>query len=244
MAVHSRCLGSFTTFAGALAIVVGLASGCAQDAAQYAPFGLGDFPVRVGLSTSAHTVVMAQPARGAFPQGELRGGGPNGRELVSSSFATDNSSCMLSPRSDELRAQVIDLVNRERQARGLRPLRRNAVLEAQADAYACEMIQYGFFGHDNPVNGSNLRTRNAQFGYPFRLIGENLAAGQQTPREAMVDWMNSPTHRENLLNPNFQEIGIGIRIGGDYGIYWVQEFGQPAPLHDPRPAQSARFARG
>jgi uncharacterized protein YkwD len=46
----------------------------------------------------------------------------------------------------------------------------------------------------------------------------------------MQDWMNSPGHRENILKPDFEEIGIGIRSGGDYGMYWVQEFGQPASV--------------
>lgn len=125
------------------------------------------------------------------------------------------------------RAEILRLVNVERQRVGLLPVRHDAVLETQATQYACEMIHYDFFAHDNPVTGSSLRDRAEEFGYEFRIIGENLAAGQATPQQAMADWMNSTGHRENILNEEFTELGVGVRTGGEYGIYWVQEFGRP-----------------
>jgi uncharacterized protein YkwD len=60
------------------------------------------------------------------------------------------------------------------------------------------------------------------------VVGENLAAGQPTPERAFTDWMNSPSHRDNILDPRFTELGVGVRFGGEYGVYWVQEFGLPA----------------
>jgi uncharacterized protein YkwD len=44
----------------------------------------------------------------------------------------------------------------------------------------------------------------------------------------MKVWMGSPAHRENILDPRWSEVGIGVRTGGEYSIYWVQEFGDPA----------------
>ncbi len=125
------------------------------------------------------------------------------------------------------RATVLRLVNQQRAANGLQPVTRSATLEAQATQYACELIHYDFFDHENRFTGTTLGDRAAEFGYEYWIIGENLAAGQQTPAQAVGDWMASPCHRENVLNPAFIELGVGVRIGGTYGVYWVQEFGLP-----------------
>jgi uncharacterized protein YkwD len=138
-------------------------------------------------------------------------------------------------------AEVLRLVNDEREAVGVAPVVWSDQLAEQASQYACEMIYYGFFDHVNPSTGSTLSARASDFDYDYWIIGENLAAGQRSPVEVVWDWMHSPCHRENLLNPAFTELGIGIRYGGDYGYYWVQEFGRPfaeAPYrgeeyHDP-----------
>ncbi len=139
------------------------------------------------------------------------------------------------------RSEVLRLVNQERVRQGLNAVILSSTLEAQATQYACEMIHYDFFGHENDTTGSTLTDRAAEFGYDYWIIGENLAAGQPSPAQAVADWLASPCHRENILNPAFTELGVGVRAGGDYGIYWVQEFGRPftadpyagEPYHDP-----------
>lgn len=146
---------------------------------------------------------------------------------AASTASQPTAQCREPADGSSLRAQVLTRVNAERLSRGLVPLTTNLVLQAQADAYACELITYDFFAHENPVTGSTLRDRTEQFHYEYQTVGENLAAGQPTPDEVMTAWMNSPGHAANILRPEFTEIGIGIRLGGDYGIYWVQEFGQP-----------------
>lgn len=137
------------------------------------------------------------------------------------------SGCEEPPEVQFWRAEIFRLVNQARAARGFAPLQQNNLLEAQATQYACELIFYRFFAHENPVTGSALGDRSREFGYDFWIVGENLAAGQRTPVEVFEAWMASPCHRENILNPAFTELGIGIRYGGDYGYYWVQEFGRP-----------------
>lgn len=129
---------------------------------------------------------------------------------------------------DLWRTEILRLVNVERERAGLAPVTQNQTLENQATQYACEMIVYDFFAHENPVTGTELRDRAEEFEYEFLIIGENLAAGQSTPEQAMSDWMNSPGHRDNILRPEFTEMGVGVRAGGRYGTYWVQEFGLPA----------------
>lgn len=136
--------------------------------------------------------------------------------------------CQIALNAETWRAEILLLVNQERTRRGLGRVVRNAALEAQATQYACEMIHYGFFDHVNPVTGTTLSDRASDFGFDFLVIGENLAAGQRSPSNAMSDWMGSPGHAANILNPEFTEVGIGVRLGGEFGVYWVQEFGRPA----------------
>ena len=97
-----------------------------------------------------------------------------------------------------------------------------------AENYACRLIEGGFFGHEDPLNGYGALERAATAKYMFYAIGENLAAGPQTSAEVMKAWMDSPPHRDLILDPSWREIGIAVRNGGEYSIYWVQEFGDPA----------------
>lgn len=136
--------------------------------------------------------------------------------------------CSEPPTGAAWRQRILELVNQQRELAGVPPVVYSPQLEAQANQYACELIAYDFFDHVNPVTGSTLADRAAEFGYDFLVIGENLAGGQPTPEQAMADWMNSPGHRRNILDERFTELGVGVRLGGDFRIYWVQEFGLPA----------------
>lgn len=136
--------------------------------------------------------------------------------------------CARPAAGEEWQADVLALVNQERAAVGLPALVHSDTLARQAEGYACELAFYDFFDHENPVTGSTLADRAEQYGYDYRLLGENLAAGQPTPEQAVSEWMDSPGHRANILNEGFTELGVGVITGGSYGIYWVQEFGRPA----------------
>jgi uncharacterized protein YkwD len=138
-----------------------------------------------------------------------------------------SAGCAAPANKDALVARVVELVNQERTKRGLNPVTLNPTLCRIADDYACEMITKGFFDHTDPDGlGPGQRAINA--GYIFLAIGENLAGGQNSPEQAMKEWMNSKEgHRENILAPQWREIGVAVRLGGIYGIYWVQEFGNP-----------------
>ncbi|MFO0840217.1 MAG: CAP domain-containing protein [Phycisphaerae bacterium] len=185
--------------------VLGSLAGCPLTATS---------PIEVSPSLTSTPVASGSSASGAPASG-------------SDSISQQFPECVSPRRAAEWRDTILTLVNRERGSRGLGKLTRNATLEAQAEAYACEMIHDDFFDHVNPVTGSTLRDRAQEFGYSFQVIGENLAAGQPTPEQAFTDWMNSAGHRSNILDSRFTELGIGIRTGGDYGVYWVQEFGEP-----------------
>lgn len=129
--------------------------------------------------------------------------------------------------ADDSTQQVISLVNAERARRGLAPLSLSPELAASAQTYAQAMAKGGFFGHEGP-DGSTPASRNEAAGYQgWSFLAENIAAGQASPAEALQAWMNSPTHRENILAANARETGVGLAVvaGSPYRVYWVQEFG-------------------
>lgn len=124
-------------------------------------------------------------------------------------------------------AQIIDLVNIERGKNNLISLTINNELSNSAQTYAQYMADKNFFSHNGP-NGSTFISRNKSAGYyPYYTLGENIAAGQHTPQQAMAAWMNSSGHRANILNPDYKEIGVGYvyKTGTKYNHYWVQELG-------------------
>lgn len=128
---------------------------------------------------------------------------------------------------DDWCARVLDLTNAARRERGIAPLEWDDTLAALAGAHCADMIDRGYFDHNTP-DGKTPFDRMKEAGIKYTRAGENIAAGQYSPEEAMVSWMKSEGHRANILNPNFTKIGISFAKGGDYGIYWAQEFICPA----------------
>ncbi|WP_367566657.1 CAP domain-containing protein [Lacrimispora sp.] len=117
--------------------------------------------------------------------------------------------------------QVVDLVNAERAKEGLAPLTIDPVVEKAADVRAREIQSK--FDHTRP-NGSSFSSALKEQGADFRGAGENIAWGQQTPKEVMNAWMNSPGHRANIMNKSYTHIGVGNVQNGSGTQYWVQLF--------------------
>lgn len=134
--------------------------------------------------------------------------------------------CSETPDAERQIRALLEGANAERARHGLRPLRLDPILTSMAAFWACRMIDDDFFGHEDPYDGSTVDSRAVNFGYSFRKIGENLAAGHASAREALAHWMRSPGHRANLLDPAYVDVGIAVRHGGEYGVYWVTEFGR------------------
>lgn len=124
-----------------------------------------------------------------------------------------------------LRREVLTLVNEIRDRAALPILSVHPALETSAQLYAKEMHDGGFFGHESP-GGKTLSDRMRQSGYynPFfierYLLGENLAKGQRTATEVVSHWMESPSHRQAILNGTFTDAGVGVSAG-----VWVMHFG-------------------
>ena len=114
---------------------------------------------------------------------------------------------------------VVCEINRERRARGLRPVSAHPRLSRMARRYARAMVRLGFFSHTSP-GGGTLRDRLNASGYGGAVAGEALAWGQgrlATPRAVVRSWMGSPPHRAILLGRNYRDIGIGVALGSPYG---------------------------
>jgi uncharacterized protein YkwD len=111
------------------------------------------------------------------------------------------------------------LINEERTAYGIPPVRPNDDLRQAALSHSTEMVNQGYFEHTSPA-GVTFVDRIEATGYTRGTtaweVGENLVWGNgqlSTPQSLVTSWMNSPPHRENLLRPRFQEIGIAAVVG-------------------------------
>ena len=112
---------------------------------------------------------------------------------------------------------AFDLVNAKRQEAGLGALTWNSGLEQASAVRAVEASQS--FSHTRP-DGTDWWTVNSNLMY-----GENLAKGYATADEAVTAWMNSPTHKANIMDTEFTSGAIAIHIGSNGQWFWAQEFG-------------------
>ncbi len=124
---------------------------------------------------------------------------------------------------------LVDLANEDRIENSLQPLKINPVLESAAELKAQDMALKGYFAHYGP-DGSAPWDWMKKAGYEFIYAGENLAIDFTDSEDVDDAWMNSPTHKANILNPKYTEVGIAT-IKGKYNgrntIYVVQMFGTP-----------------
>jgi len=119
-------------------------------------------------------------------------------------------------------AQMLVLVNRERRRYGLPELRWDSKIAEVARAHSKDMWERHYFSHIDP-DGKDPAKRLEQAGIYFLLAGENIALAPSVSL-AHQGLMNSEGHRENILNPKFKKIGIGIADGGIYGKMFTQDF--------------------
>lgn len=143
-------------------------------------------------------------------------------------YSLESGKCITPQEAERMADQLLELVNLERAEQDLRPVAPAPRLKAIAEDYACRMVNAKFFGHRDPITGAGPAQRAIAGKYTFYAIGENLAAGPTSAAEVMKLWMESPSHRDIILDPTWTEVGLAVRNGGEYSVYWVQEFGDPA----------------
>jgi uncharacterized protein YkwD len=119
---------------------------------------------------------------------------------------------------------IISEVNGRRQSAGLAALRVNGGLTAAAQSKANDMVAGNYWAHNNPVNGKTpwYFIRNA--GYQFAFAGENLARNFRTESALVNMWMNSASHRANILSTRYSETGIAL-VNSSKGILVVEMYG-------------------
>ncbi len=128
------------------------------------------------------------------------------------------------------RNKLIELTNLERENKNLKPLKTDQNLNNIAYQKAKDILDREYFAHISPT-GEGAADLAERYGYEYLLIGENLAKGIFADNQEIIEgWMNSPPHRENILKPGYEEIGIAIRKGdyqGDKVWVGVQIFATP-----------------
>ncbi len=118
--------------------------------------------------------------------------------------------------------QMVNLVNGERQKRGLASLKVDLELARVARFKSQDMVSNNYFSHQSPTYGSPFEMMR-KFGLSFTAAAENIACNQSvsTAHQAL---MNSQGHRDNILNSDYTYIGIGIVNGGACGKMFTQQF--------------------
>lgn len=138
---------------------------------------------------------------------------------------------------------LLDATNQQRVRNGQSALRINTELSKAAQAKANDMAARNYWSHNTP-DGNEPWVFIQSAGYSYQKAGENLAYGFNTSRDTVVGWMNSPSHRANLLDTAYQEVGFGFANVKDYNksgpeTVVVAMYGQPLGAATPASADQS-----
>jgi hypothetical protein len=138
---------------------------------------------------------------------------------------------VLGASSDFGSSSLLQDTNAERSAKHEQPLALNSQLNAAAQSKANDMAAKDYWAHNSPDGRSPWSFIGAA-GYHYRMAGENLAYGFSNAGDTVAGWMNSPEHRANILNANYQDVGFGVAQSPDYRgngpeTIIVAEYGEP-----------------
>src|SRR3989344_5300074 len=124
---------------------------------------------------------------------------------------------------------LVMLANKDRVAQNIAELKVSPLLEKAAQMKADDMAKRGYFAHNTP-EGKTPWYWLGEAGYKYIYAGENLAVNFADSEDVEKAWMASPTHKSNIVNPKFTEIGIATSTGiykGKEAVFVVQMFGAP-----------------
>jgi hypothetical protein len=138
---------------------------------------------------------------------------------------------VLGSESDFSHAALLTETNTQRANAQLAGLTIDPQLTSAAQAKAEDMVAKDYWSHNSP-DGKTPWTFIAASGYKYITAGENLAYGFNNASEAINGWMNSPTHRDNILSTNYSNVGFGVASSPNFQgegpkIIVVAEYGQP-----------------
>lgn len=149
---------------------------------------------------------------------------------MTTSFIKTRNSNILGYATDINTERVLLLVNQKRQEAGLEPLQLSDQLSTAATNKASDMFAKNYWAHVSPT-GTTPWFFISNSGYDYVYAGENLARSFNTADEVVTAWMNSSTHRANIMKAEYADIGLAVlngRLNGEDTTLVVQEFGTKA----------------
>lgn len=177
---------------------------------------------KLGSMILANAYQLEEPVKNVF-------GGVSDETLTFLTVETDaNKKVDLGFKTDKFATDsadervMVELVNKERADKGLKPLKFDSKLQDIARAYGADMLKRGYFSHYSP-EGKTVADRVEVAGIDYLVVGENLAYAPSLEL-AHKGLMNSPGHRANILSVDYNKIGVGVLDGGIYGKIFTQVF--------------------
>lgn len=158
-------------------------------------------------------------------------------QLVFTAIKSSNPQ-ILGTSSSIITQELLTVTNQKREEHGLSPLTLNETLSGAAYLKSQDMFSKNYWAHTGP-DGTTPWIFFNKAGYQYTYAGENLARGFTTSTEVVDAWMNSPSHRDNMLSPHYTEIGFAIEDGtlvGESTTLVVELFGKrnvAAPIEQP-----------
>lgn len=139
---------------------------------------------------------------------------------------------VLGASSDFSQATLLNATNEARAQQGESSLQADSQLSEAAVAKANDMAAKNYWAHNSP-DGKTPWTFISAAGYSYSVAGENLAYGFNDGAAVIKAWLNSPEHRANILNANYQQVGFGVASVTNYmgkgpAVIVVAEYGQPS----------------
>jgi uncharacterized protein YkwD len=164
--------------------------------------------------------------------------------LIGSSLSVGEAPRAVAIESQNAALELIALTNLSRTSNGLKALLRDSRLSAVSESRSGDMITRNYFSHSIPPDDQTVVDILESLGVPFRSAGENIAWNDAvdftTIQTAGEDFMNSPSHRKNILDPHWDRLGAGVAQGNGRKMYTVvflqtanRTETRPAPVPDP-----------
>ena len=157
--------------------------------------------------------------------------------LAAASGSSTKGSGLPGNAAPAVAARALQLVN-EARARGAQcgaqsfgpaaPLTLSLTLAGVARGHATDMAVHDYFEHQD-LAGQSPADRVRAAGYSEKLVGENIAYGPKSVEEVVKGWLASPGHCQNIMDPHFVQMGIGLAPGhaARRGLFWVQVLAEP-----------------
>lgn len=180
-------------------------------------------PASALLSTSISSARGEALLQGAAPANQTEQAWVTGVENVLRTLITNITAAARGVEDNAFEQRVLVLVNQQRAANGLQPLAYDARLDLASERHnqvqaAANTMAHSGIGDGDP--GSRIRATGFTGAW-----GENVATGQTTPEQVVAEWMASPGHRRNILDPSYRLLGVSYGTAADGRTYWAQSFG-------------------